>query len=74
MEIKHDKIGIDYNFTRKADKFLTNKLLNHLNLNKSGIYLDISCGTGNYTNEFKKNGFKFIDIDPSKKNVGNCND
>ena len=67
MEVKYDKIGTDYNLTRKADKFLTSKLLKHLNPNKNGIYLDIGCGTGNYTNEFQKSGFNFIGIDPSEK-------
>ena len=67
MEVKYDKIGTDYDLTRKADKFLTSRLLKHLNPNKNGIYLDIGCGTGNYTNEFQKSGFNFIGIDPSEK-------
>lgn len=67
MEAKYDKIGIDYNLTRKADPFLTEQLLHHLNPKKEGIYLDIGCGTGNYTNELQKKGFRFIGIDPSKK-------
>ncbi len=67
MAIKYDKIGIDYNITRKADPFLTEQLLHHLNPNKDGTYLDIGCGTGNYTNEIQKKGFQFIGIDPSKK-------
>ncbi len=66
MEVKYDKIGVDYNLTRKADKFLTEKLLQHLNPNKDGLYLDIGCGTGNYTRELQKNGFQFIGIDPSE--------
>ena len=67
MEIKYNKIGTDYNLTRKADKYLTEQLLNHLKPTKSGKYLDIGCGTGNYTNELQKNGFQFIGIDPSEK-------
>ncbi len=67
MEVKYDKIGTDYNLTRKADKYLTERLLFHLNPNENGLYLDIGCGTGNYTNELQKSGFKFIGIDPSQK-------
>ncbi|MFC0605249.1 class I SAM-dependent methyltransferase [Winogradskyella pulchriflava] len=65
MSTKYNKIGINYNQTRKADPYLTSQLLKHLNPNKEGLYLDIGCGTGNYTNEFQKRGFNFIGIDPS---------
>ncbi len=65
MSTKYDTIGINYNQTRKADPYLTDQLLKHLNPNKDGLYLDIGCGTGNYTNEFQKRGFQFIGIDPS---------
>ncbi len=65
MSAKYNKIGINYNQTRKADPYLTQQLLKHLNPNKDGFYLDIGCGTGNYTNEFQKRGFHFMGIDPS---------
>lgn len=67
MKVKYDKIGTDYNLTRKADKYLTAQLLRHLKPVKGGKYLDIGCGTGNYTNELQKKGFLFIGIDPSKE-------
>lgn len=67
MEVKYDRIGIDYNLTRKADKYLTKQLLHHLKPTKNGKYLDIGCGTGNYTNALQKKGFDFIAIDPSKE-------
>jgi len=65
METKYNKIGINYNQTRKADRYLTKQLLKYLNPQPNGLYLDIGCGTGNYTNEFQKRGFQFIGIDPS---------
>lgn len=65
MSTKYNNIGINYNQTRKADPYLTSQLLKHLNPNKDGLYLDIGCGTGNYTNEFQKRDFNFIGIDPS---------
>lgn len=67
MAAKYDSIGTNYNLTRKADSFLTHKLVQHLNPLKDGLYLDIGCGTGNYTNELQKKGYQFIGIDPSEK-------
>lgn len=65
MSTKYNKIGINYNQTRRADPFLTEQLSKHLNPKKDGLYLDIGCGTGNYTSALQKNGFQFIGIDPS---------
>ena len=67
MGAKYDRIGIDYNVTRKADPYIAEQLLTHLLPTSEGIYLDIGCGTGNYTHEFEKRGFQFIGIDPSKE-------
>lgn len=67
VKVKYDKIGTDYNLTRKADTYLTKQLLYHLKPIKDGKYLDIGCGTGNYTNELQKKGFQFIGIDPSRE-------
>ena len=65
MSTKYNQIGINYNQTRKADPYLTEQLLKHLNPNKEGLYLDIGCGTGNYTSALQKKGFQCIGIDPS---------
>lgn len=67
MAITYNSIGEHYNWTRKADPFLTTQLLKHLNPREGGLYLDIGCGTGNYTNELQKRGYHFIGVDPSKK-------
>lgn len=67
MEAKYNKIGTNYNSTRRADPFLTTRLFEHLNPKKDAIYLDIGCGTGNYTNELQKKGLRLIGIDPSEK-------
>lgn len=65
MSAKYNEIGINYNQTRKADPHLTMQLLKHLNPSKNALYLDIGCGTGNYTNALQDKGFQFIGVDPS---------
>ncbi|MDN5200639.1 class I SAM-dependent methyltransferase [Fulvivirgaceae bacterium BMA10] len=65
MKAKYDKIGIGYNQTRKADKYLTDRLFYHLNPAKGKTYLDIGCGTGNYTIALNQKGVSMIGIDPS---------
>ena len=67
MEITYDNIGTNYNLTRKADPFLTQQLIQLLKPTQSGNYLDIGCGTGNYTSELQKKGSQWIGIDPSKQ-------
>lgn len=40
--------------------------MHFLKADASGTYLDIGCGTGNYTIEFSRRGVKMIGIDPSE--------
>ncbi|MGI8669281.1 MAG: class I SAM-dependent methyltransferase [Aridibacter sp.] len=65
MKEKYDRIGMNYNNTRKADSFIVERLLQHLKLQNTGKYLDIGCGTGNYTIALNQNGFDFIGVEPS---------
>lgn len=67
MEIKYDRIGHQYDQTRKSDPYLSSRLLYHLAPRSEGLYLDIGCGTGNYTNVLHQRGIRFIGIDPSEK-------
>ncbi|SEC41944.1 Ubiquinone/menaquinone biosynthesis C-methylase UbiE [Tenacibaculum sp. MAR_2009_124] len=67
MQVKYDKIGINYNETRKADKYLTERLIHHLKPVNYELYLDIGCGTGNYTSEMEIKGMNLIGIDPSEE-------
>ncbi len=65
MKAKYNKIGVNYNRTRLADPYLTEELITQLRPTKAGRYMDIGCGTGNYTNALYKKGFQLIGIDPS---------
>lgn len=62
----YDKIGSTYNLTRKADKFITNKIYELLSPDPLGLYLDIGCGTGNYLKALTDKGLTFYGIDPSE--------
>ena len=65
MIAKYDKIGINYDLTRTADDYLVNQFKLLLNLKEDGTYLDIGCGTGNYTNGVYREHLNFIGVDPS---------
>jgi len=67
MKQKYDRIGTGYNQTRKPDPYLASRLLAHLNPRKDDQYLDIGCGTGNYTITLHQKGVDFIGVEPSKK-------
>src|SRR5688572_25181761 len=64
---KYDKIGVGYNTTRQADPYLFSRLYAMLSLTTDGHYLDVGCGTGNYTIEFANKGIRFTGIDPSSE-------
>ena len=66
MDVKYNRIGTGYNDTRKADSYLTGRLLHHLGPKQDALYLDIGCGTGNYTHALSTKGLWFIGIDPSE--------
>ena len=63
----YDKIAGEYNYTRQADTYIIERLLNLLSANLSKSYLDIGCGTGNYTIKLSENGLSLLGIDPSSK-------
>ncbi len=65
MKAKYDSIGKHYNETRMADPFLVERLFYHLSPKSDRKYLDIGCGTGNYTIALHRKGVNFVGIDPS---------
>ena len=64
--IIYNKIGKEYNTTRKADPYIADKLFQMLAPASGGLYLDIGCGTGNYLTALAQKGVKFVGIDPSE--------
>jgi ubiquinone/menaquinone biosynthesis C-methylase UbiE len=65
--ILYDQIGSGYNSTRKADCLITEKLFQFLEPLSSRLYLDIGCGTGNYTIALRNKNVQFYGVEPSKE-------
>ena len=63
----YDEIGIGYNKTRKADPHIAEIIFDLFNPQPGQLFLDIGCGTGNYTNYLQHLGLELIGIDPSKE-------
>jgi ubiquinone/menaquinone biosynthesis C-methylase UbiE len=62
----YDLPGSDYNTTRKADPYITKRLITLLNPEKGKSYIDIGCGTGNYTIAGSDPAYKITGLDPSE--------
>ncbi|HLX38216.1 MAG TPA: class I SAM-dependent methyltransferase, partial [Candidatus Binataceae bacterium] len=52
----YDTIGKTYDTTRRADPSVVRTLARLLELRPGGNYLDVGCGTGNYTVALQKLG------------------
>lgn len=61
----YDKIGVNYNATRKADAYIAGRLYALLSPVANGTYIDIGCGTGNYLKALTDMGVDFTGIEPS---------
>ena len=62
----YDQIGIGYDTTRSADPFILSRLLHHLAPVKGRLYLDVGCGTGNYTAAISAAGVRIAGVDLSR--------
>jgi ubiquinone/menaquinone biosynthesis C-methylase UbiE len=62
----YDQIGIGYDTTRRADPFILSRLLHHLAPVKGSLYLDVGCGTGNYTAAINAAGVRIAGVDLSR--------
>lgn len=54
-----------YHRRRKADPFISGRLLDLLCPQEDEIYLDVGCRTGDYTVSFDEEGYKFYAVEPS---------
>lgn len=61
----YDKIGSNYNSTRRADSYIAGRLYDLMVADKQGSYLDIGCGTGNYLGALSAMGLQITGIEPS---------
>lgn len=61
----YDRIGLDYDTTRKADPEIVARLLEYLKPDPAGRYLDVACGTGNYTIALAEAGVHMVGVDRS---------
>src|SRR5580698_4763151 len=67
FEAVYDKIGSGYDITRHPDPYLAERLYRLLSPETDGLYIDIGCGTGNYTAALIDKGLHFCGVEPSEK-------
>ena len=63
----YDRIGAGYDRTRRADSYIVERIAGHLPLQENGMYLDVACGTGNYTGALADLGGNWLGIDVSNR-------
>jgi ubiquinone/menaquinone biosynthesis C-methylase UbiE len=66
----YDRIGTSYDVTRRADPYLVERLRRHLDADPAGAYLDLACGTGNYTVAVAQTGLRVHGIDRAPRMIG----
>lgn len=67
MKVKYNTISNSYDFSRKADDYIYKILKNNLDLNKNKKYIEIGCGTGNYTIKFYNDKVDITGLDISEE-------
>ena len=67
MSQLYDRIGIGYDTTQRPDPVISERLGRHLTQDRSGNYLDIACGTRNYTSTLAQDGGGWTGIELSSK-------
>ncbi len=63
----YDQIGVGYDTTRRADPEIVRRLIRHLDARPGGRYLDVACGTGNYTAALARAGLDMVGVDQSER-------
>src|SRR5918911_1823155 len=70
----YDRIGTDYDVTRRADPYIVGRLMHHLTVGPGGESLDVACGTGNYTIAVAQAGIRMHGIDRSPRTIAAARD
>ncbi|MEZ5343986.1 MAG: class I SAM-dependent methyltransferase [Pyrinomonadaceae bacterium] len=65
----YDKIGKVYDSTRCADPYIAGKLKTHLAIKPEKSYIDIACGSGNYTSALASEGGLWFGVDQSSEMI-----
>ena len=72
----YDRIGLGYDATRRADPYIAERLAHHLAPDGSAgeprRYLDLACGTGNYTTALSMRGDEWHGVDRSSRMIANA--
>jgi ubiquinone/menaquinone biosynthesis C-methylase UbiE len=63
----YNKIGINYNKTRKADFRIFNKIFELADYPNNKNIIDIGAGTGNYANLLAEKGNRIVALEPSSE-------
>jgi ubiquinone/menaquinone biosynthesis C-methylase UbiE len=66
----YDSIGKGYDTTRRADPYIAGRLLHHLSPKPNEKYLELGCGSGNYTLALKNAGLTMTGVDISQQMLG----
>lgn len=66
MSAIYNEIGKGYDTTRQADPEILNTLIELISFSENGFYLDIGCGTGNYTHPLSQIGGTWKAFDQSE--------
>ncbi len=69
----YDQIGGGYDSTRRADPYIVSRLAHHLQPQPGQRYLDIACGTGNYTIALSCIAGQWVGVDRSLKMLSRAN-
>ncbi len=65
----YDQIGGNYDATRRADPEIARRLIEYLSPEPAGLYLDVACGTGNYTAALASAGLRLCGVDQSARMI-----
>jgi SAM-dependent methyltransferase len=67
--VVYEQIGKGYDLTRRADPYIVSRLNHYLRVNARSSYLDVACGTGNYTLALSELGGTWHALDHSARMI-----